>query len=164
MSSSCSGNCKSCSSEGGCENKAAAERLKKIGKAVLVLSGKGGVGKSTVAAALAVQRAFDEEGVLENCREQGEFLRKALAEVARPYPFVRGVRGMGLMIGIRTVRPAKEIVNQCMERGVLALTAKDKVRLLPALNIPFEQLKEAVEVILAVCAGNSDGTEQRKDG
>ncbi len=57
MSSSCSGNCKSCSGEDGCENKAASERLKKIGRAVLVLSGKGGVGKSTVAAALAVELA-----------------------------------------------------------------------------------------------------------
>ena len=64
---------------------------------------------------------------------------------------VESVTGMGLMIGIKTVKPAKEVVNVCMARGVLALTAKDKVRLLPALNIPMEQLKQAVEVIKAVC-------------
>ena len=64
---------------------------------------------------------------------------------------VESVTGMGLMIGIKTVKPAKEVVNACMARGVLALTAKDKVRLLPALNIPMEQLKQAVEVIKAVC-------------
>ena len=64
---------------------------------------------------------------------------------------VESVSGMGLMIGIKTVKPAKEVVNACMARGVLALTAKDKVRLLPALNIPMEQLKQAVEVIKAVC-------------
>ena len=40
----------------------------------------------------------------------------------------------------------------CIARGVLCLTAKHKVRLLPALNIPMEQLKKAAEVILAVCA------------
>ena len=64
---------------------------------------------------------------------------------------VASVTGMGLMIGIKTVKSAKEVVNACMSRGVLALTAKDKVRLLPALNIPMEQLKQAVEVIKAVC-------------
>ena len=64
---------------------------------------------------------------------------------------VESVTGMGLMIGIKTVKPAKEVVNVCIERGVLALTAKDKVRLLPALNIPMEQLRQAVEVIKSVC-------------
>ncbi len=58
------------------------------------------------------------------------------------------VSGMGLMIGIETVRPAKEVVAKCMEMGVLCLTAKHKVRLLPALNIPMETLKKAVAVIL----------------
>ena len=59
---------------------------------------------------------------------------------------------MGLMIGIATKRPAKEIVSECMENGVLTLTAKDRVRLLPALNIPFDTLKQAIEVIKQVCA------------
>ena len=40
-----------------------------------------------------------------------------------------------------------------MEKGVLCLTAKDKVRLLPALNIPMDTLKRAADVILSVCAG-----------
>ena len=64
---------------------------------------------------------------------------------------VESVAGMGLMIGIKTVKPASEVVKTCMEKGVLCLTAKDKVRLLPALNIPFEQLKKAVEVIKESC-------------
>lgn len=64
---------------------------------------------------------------------------------------VEAVTGLGLMIGIKTVKPAKEIVAACMERGVLCLTAKDKVRLLPALNIPLEQLKQAVEILKDVC-------------
>ena len=58
---------------------------------------------------------------------------------------------MGLMIGIKTVKPAKEVVAACMDKGVLCLTAKDKVRLLPALNIPMDVLKQAVEVIKSVC-------------
>ncbi len=65
---------------------------------------------------------------------------------------VVSVTGMGLMIGIKPVRPAKEVVMDCMAQGVLCLTAKDKLRLLPALNIPMEQLKRAVDVIKAACA------------
>ena len=56
------------------------------------------------------------------------------------------------MIGIKTVKPAKEVVNICIEQGVLCLTAKDKVRLLPALNIPMDDLEYAIETIKAVAA------------
>ena len=65
---------------------------------------------------------------------------------------IEGVSGMGLMIGLKTVKPAKDVVTACMEKGVLCLTAKDKVRLLPALNIPMEVLAEAAEIIKSVCA------------
>ena len=64
---------------------------------------------------------------------------------------IESVTGLGLMIGIKTVKPAKEVVAECMNRGVLCLTAKDKVRLLPALNIPMEQLVKAIGIIKAVC-------------
>lgn len=63
---------------------------------------------------------------------------------------VECVTGLGLMIGIKTVKPAKEVVDECMKKGVLCLTAKDKVRLLPAINIPFELLKKAVSIIKEV--------------
>lgn len=65
---------------------------------------------------------------------------------------VESVTGIGLMIGIKTKKPAKQVVAECMENGVLVLTAKDKVRLLPALNIPFEQLEKAVNIIKKVCS------------
>ena len=61
------------------------------------------------------------------------------------------VSGMGLMLGLKTVKPASEIVASLLDRGVLCLTAKDKVRLLPALNIPLELLLEAAETIKDVC-------------
>lgn len=63
---------------------------------------------------------------------------------------VEAVTGMGLMIGIKTAKPAGEVVASCMEKGVLCLTTKDKVRLLPALNIPMDTLKEAIAVIKEV--------------
>ena len=65
---------------------------------------------------------------------------------------VESVSGMGLMIGVKTTKPAGEVVKACMEKGVLCLTAKDKVRLLPALNIPMEQLKKAIGVLMEVSA------------
>ena len=66
-------------------------------------------------------------------------------------PGVESVAGMGLMVGIKTKAPAGDVVKACMEKGVLCLTAKDKVRLLPALNIPMEDLSFAVETIKTVC-------------
>ncbi len=64
---------------------------------------------------------------------------------------VESVTGKGLMIGIKTVKPAKEVLAKCREEGVLCLTAKDKLRLLPPLNIPWELLKKAVKIIADCC-------------
>ena len=67
-------------------------------------------------------------------------------------PGVESVSGMGLMIGLKTTRPAGEIVRALIDRGVLCLTAKDKVRLLPALNIPFDVLERAASIIKSEAA------------
>ncbi len=82
-------------------------------------------------------------------REKGEMLRKIMEGA----PGVSGISGMGLMLGISCERPAAECVSECIDRGVLCLTAKDRIRLLPALNIPSDLLREGAEVILSVCAG-----------
>lgn len=66
-------------------------------------------------------------------------------------PGIESVSGMGLMIGLKTTKPASEVVAECMESVVLCLTAKDKVRLLPALNIPMEILKKATGLIKSAC-------------
>ena len=64
---------------------------------------------------------------------------------------VESVSGMGLMLGIKTKKPVKDVLNECMANGVLCLTAKDKLRLLPALNIPVDVLVRAVDIIKAAC-------------
>ena len=56
------------------------------------------------------------------------------------------------MLGLKTRRPAGEIVSACIEKGVLCLTAKDRVRLLPALNIPEDLLRRAAAIIREACA------------
>ena len=92
-------------------------------------------------------------------RMDAEFLNSVKEKSAFAFDYLRGkpgilsVSGLGLMIGIETKGAAKEIVSECMERGVLCLTAKNKVRLLPALNISMECLQEALDIISSVCAG-----------
>ena len=65
---------------------------------------------------------------------------------------VKSVSGLGLMIGIETEKDAKEIVNACMQKGVLVLTAKTKIRLLPPLNIGWDELKKAVAILKDIIA------------
>lgn len=65
---------------------------------------------------------------------------------------VKSVSGLGLMIGVETDKPAKEVANACIEKGVLVLTAKTKVRLLPSLNIDWDDLKKAIQILKEVIA------------
>ena len=98
------------------------------------------------AAALSILSRIDD-ALLEEVRAKSRYI----FDTFRDAPGVESVSGLGLMIGIKTVKPAAEVVSKCMENGVLCLTAKDKVRLLPALNIPQPVLEKAVETILAAC-------------
>ena len=57
---------------------------------------------------------------------------------------------MGLMLGIETKKPAKDIVAECLEQGLLVLTAKTKIRLLPALNISKKELNKGLKILKEV--------------
>lgn len=94
------------------------------------------------AAAVSVVKRIDE-ALLEEVKEKSKYIFETLQGAKG----IESVSGMGLMIGIKTEKPAAEVLKGCMENGVLCLTAKDKVRLLPALNIPMDVLKKAVAVI-----------------
>ena len=84
-----------------------------------------------------------DDDFLASVKEKSDYVFSALSGAKG----VKSVSGMGLMIGIETEKPATNVVKACIEKGVLCLTAKHKVRLLPALNIPMDVLKEAVEII-----------------
>ncbi len=99
------------------------------------------------AGALNIIERLDEK-LMSEVSEKSDYVFKTLEDSKG----IESVTGLGLMIGVKTEKPAKEVVAKCMENGVLFLTAKDKVRLLPALNIPFDELKKAIEVLKAVCA------------
>ena len=99
------------------------------------------------AAALSILGRIDD-ALLAEVRKKSDYLFETFAGCEG----IEQVSGMGLMMGLKTTKPAGEVVKSCMERGVLCLTAKDKVRLLPALNIPMEVLQKAAAVIKAACA------------
>ncbi|MBQ7391292.1 MAG: acetylornithine/succinylornithine family transaminase [Clostridia bacterium] len=61
------------------------------------------------------------------------------------------VSGMGLMLGVETVKPAGDVIAACREAGVLVIKAKNKVRLLPPLNIPEDLLARALDILCAAC-------------
>ena len=98
------------------------------------------------AAALSVVNRLTDD-FLQTVAEKGELLRSLLEN----RPGIRSVSGLGLMLGLQTDKPAGEVVAFCMQHGVLCLTAKDKVRLLPALNIPESLLRRAAEIIVQAC-------------
>ncbi len=104
----------------------------------------GGNPVCSAGALTVINRLTDE--FLSDVKEKSEYIFNSLNGADG----IEYVSGMGLMIGIKTVKPAGEVVKAAMERGVLCLTAKDKVRLLPALNISFEDLEKAINVIKEV--------------
>lgn len=99
------------------------------------------------AGAISILGRIDGE-LLKGVRERSEFIINELSGA----PGVESVTGLGLMLGVKTSKTAAEVISGCMAKGVLVIKAKDKVRLLPALNIPMEQLKQATAVIKEVCA------------
>ena len=94
------------------------------------------------AGGVSILKRIDEK-LLAEVREKSEFLFKTFQNSEG----IEAVTGMGLMMGLKTSKPAREVVNECIKNGVICITAKDRIRLLPALNIPFELLKEAAEII-----------------
>ena len=102
---------------------------------------------ASCAGGVSILTRMDEQ-LLSGVRERSQYIFDQLTGA----PGVEAVNGLGLMIGIKTAKPARDVVAKCIENGVLCLTAKDRVRLLPALNIPMDQLKKAVQVLKEACA------------
>ena len=73
---------------------------------------------------------------------------------------VKSISGMGLMIGIETEREVSKVIAECRDRGVLVIKAKNKVRLLPALNIEKELLETAINVLLDVLSDKGNGDDK----
>ena len=97
---------------------------------------------AAAAGALSVINRIDD-ALLSEVREKGQYIIDELTGAKG----VESVSGVGLIIGVKPARPLADVINDCFAAGLICLTAKDKVRLLPALNIPFDTLKKAVAIL-----------------
>lgn len=103
-------------------------------------------GNPVVAAgAYSIVERIDDD-FLSKVQHKSEKIRTALAKVKG----VQSISGMGLMLGIETDKPAGEVAKACLANGLLILTAKTKLRLLPALNISDAELNEGLEILKGV--------------
>lgn len=101
------------------------------------------------AGACAVLDQIDGE-LLAGVREKSARIRAELAAC----PGVKGLSGKGLMIGIEC-EDAKETAAKCLERGLVVLTAHEKIRLLPALNIGEKELVKGLKILKEVLNGET---------
>lgn len=103
-------------------------------------------GNPVVAAgACSIVERIDDE-FLEKVREKSEYIRTFLAKVNG----VKSVTGMGLMLGVEIEKNAAETAKECLAEGLLVLTAKTKIRLLPPLNISEEELTQGLNILKGV--------------
>ena len=110
------------------------------------------------AAGLAALDAILEEGILENCRQAGAYLRKGLDEVAGRHPdLIQEVRGRGLILGLELKVSGAPFVKACMESGLLInCTAERVLRFLPPLVVKREEIDEMLSILERVLSEGAD--------
>ena len=99
------------------------------------------------AGAVSIVSRLTEDFLLE-VQGKSEYLRAKL----KGFDGVKRVTGLGLMIGLEVEKPAKEIAQQCLHRGLLVLTAHEKVRIVPPLNITKTEMDEGLTILREVLA------------
>ncbi len=102
------------------------------------------------AGGLAVLSKVNQPGFLGEVAAKGEYISSKLREI----PEVASVSGMGLMIGIELkTKKAGDVVKAALDKGLLLLTAKTKVRLLPPLTITYEEIDKGLEILTGLLNG-----------
>lgn len=94
------------------------------------------------AGACSILRRIDRDLLLE-VQGKSAYLFTQLGRIRN----VIGVTGLGLMIGLETSKGAREVAERCLERGLIVLTAKNKVRLLPPLNVRKDEMDFALQIL-----------------
>jgi acetylornithine/N-succinyldiaminopimelate aminotransferase len=102
----------------------------------------------TCAAAVAVMHVMVEEGVLENCRTQGEYLQTRLRDLGTRSPRIKDVRGKGLLVGAELDGPGAPVVNACRDAGLLINCTMEKIlRFSPPLIVTRDEIDRALEIV-----------------
>ncbi len=100
------------------------------------------------AAALAVLDILEEEHLAAHAEHTGSYLMSKLTDLRQQFPFIKEVRGRGLLVGMELDRHGKRVVTLCQERGLLVNCTVDKViRFLPPLIITRSEVDEAVAIL-----------------
>ena len=94
------------------------------------------------AGAVSIVKRLDKNLLLE-VQGKGAYFKENIARIRN----VVNLSGMGLMIGIETTKPAREVAEECLKRGLIVLTAHKKVRLLPPLTITKSEIDEALKIL-----------------
>ena len=99
-------------------------------------------------AALAVLIAVQDEKLLSNANKAGEYLLAKLKKLQEKYPFIKDVRGLGLMCGLELDREGKPIVEACIKLGLLInCTHTSVLRIMPALGVSKKEIDKAVAIL-----------------
>ncbi len=107
----------------------------------------------SMAAGLAALRTTMEDGVLENCRRSGEHFMRQLRGLQKKYPFIKEVRGKGLMVGAEMDREGKSVVTDLMQKGFLINCTNETVlRFIPPLIVTPEEIDRLIKVLDEVLA------------
>jgi len=103
------------------------------------------------AAAIAVIEAIEEDKLLDNAKQMGEYAQNKLQQLKEKYPVIDHVRGIGLMIGIQLTEPGGKIVDGCLEKNLrINCTQGDVIRFMPSMTVTKEQINKAVEILGSV--------------
>ena len=100
------------------------------------------------AAAIASLTTINNSSFLDHCRTMGNYLMDQLNRLKKKNPSVREVRGKGLLVGMELDQPAADIVDKCLEKGLLINCVQEKVlRFLPPLTITKKEIDQAVSTL-----------------
>ncbi len=100
------------------------------------------------AAAIAAVKTILEDGLLNRAEEMGEYLHGELEKIGAKYPFVKEVRGIGLMIGMSLSIPGAEIVKKGHKLGLLLNVTQDSVlRFVPPLTVTKQEVNRMIEIL-----------------